>query len=124
MPRGHFWEMTYDPHWEGPTKERQLEDLDGSSGYVEAIVLSSSEARVRWTGMTHSLHFQRCDLRVTLVDSLVSNCTFSGCRFRGSTWSRVKFSNCVFDGCDFSEAYFTRCHFVDSCRFSGNSASA
>ena len=125
MERGRFWEVTYAPEW-GPLQEASFADVDGSSGFVKRRIVSNGPqgVSVRWKAKGPKLHFQDCDIEETVHDSLVSNCTFTGCRFAGSTWTNVKFGSCRFENCDFSEAVFDRCYFVSDCEFASNSCSA
>jgi Pentapeptide repeats (8 copies) len=124
MPRGRFWEATFDPNWEGPTVNASFTDLDGSSELVERVVKSPNPVTVKWTLTAPTRLFQKCDIAENVRDSFISNCTFSECRFQGSSWTNVKFSNCRFVLCDFSRAIFSRCYFVSNCRFERISASA
>src|SRR5688572_31246693 len=125
MPRGHYWEITYDPDSNGPTQTASLKDLDGSSGLVERKVAApdGQPVSVRWRTRGPSRLFQKCDIEEHVTDSLVSNCTFTDCRFRGSKWIDVKFSNCKFIRCDFTGISLLRCHFISDCHFETNSAS-
>jgi uncharacterized protein YjbI with pentapeptide repeats len=124
MPRGHFWEATYDPAWEGPTEKASFTSAD--SGLVERVVAAQDgkPVSVRWRASDPHRLFQKCDIAEIVKDSLVSNCTFTDCRFRGSRWIYVKFSKCTFVRCDFTDVTFERCYFVSDCRFEHNSASA
>jgi len=118
--------MTYDPDWDGPTATESFSALDAISRVTDRRIVSphGQIVTVRWkAGGPHRL-FERCDIAESVKDSLVSNCTFSECRFRGSRWDNVKFSNCLFSRCDLSDVVFARCHFVSDCRFEHNSASA
>jgi hypothetical protein len=126
MPRGKFWEVTYDPDWKGPLPTAHLTKLDGSSGLIaqEIVAEGGKPAQVRWRKQDEERHFQRCDFTLHVKDSHVSSCRFTGCRFAGSVWENVKFSNCEFESCDFSNVVFRGCQFVAGCRFCRNSASA
>lgn len=125
MARGNRWEMTYDPVWDGPTETASLEGLDGSSGLVKKIVRASDgkAVSVRWRTSGPVRLFQQCDISEHVTDSLVSNCTFSDCRFKGSRWVNVKFSRCKFIRCDFTGMTISRCHFISDCEFESNSSS-
>lgn len=122
MPRGNFWEATYDPEWDGPAVVASLTG-DGISGLAERVVRDDTPVTVKWKRGGIERHFQKCDFRVDVRASLISNCTFTLCRFRDSAWRDVKFSNCSFKRCDFSGITLERCHFVSDCTFDGNSAS-
>ncbi|SRR6266568_368068 len=127
MPRGNFWEATFDPDWNGPVEEASLTGLAGSSGLVQRRIVAADgkPVSVKWRKRDNTpRHFQKCDFRLEVRDSYVSDCTFSGCRFRDSTWQGVKFSNCTFQNCDFSGMTLIRCHFLSDCQFVANSASA
>jgi hypothetical protein len=127
MPRGNFWEATYDPAWDGPTQDASLMHLEGSTGLVRCRVVATDAmaATVRWRIRDRTpRRFQQCDFQLEVRDSYVSDCTFLQCRFKGSTWRDVKFSNCVFEDCDFSGITLARCYFLSDCRFLNNSASA
>jgi hypothetical protein len=126
MPRGNFWEATYDPHWAGPTAEATLVGLEGSSGLVKRRIVSpdGKPVSVQWKRRDKTpRHFQKCDFQLDVHDSLISDCTFSCCRFKGSTWVKVKFSNCLFQECDFTGLGLVHCYFVSDCKFLDNSAS-
>jgi hypothetical protein len=114
MARGNFWEMTFEPGWDGPTLKVNFKAVEGTSGLADRIIVSEENeaAVVKWLLTGPKLHFQRCDFVAIVKDSLVSNCTFTQCRFAGSHWEHVKFSNCVFEKCDFSKAVFVRCYFI------------
>ena len=127
MPRGNFWEATFDPDWDGPTDTAYLTNLAGSSGLVMRRVVSDvgEAASVTWRRRDQiPRHFQKCDFQLEVEHSSISDCTFTDCRFKGSTWRDVKFSNCTFCGCDFSGMTLVRCQFMSDCSFAKNSASA
>src|SRR6266571_2033903 len=127
MPRGNFWEATFDPDWNGPVEEASLTGLAGSSGLVQRRIVAADgkPVSVKWRKRDNTpRHLQKSDFRLEVRDSDVSDCTFSGCRFRDSTWQGVKFSNCTFQNCDFSGMTLIRCHFLSDCQFVANSASA
>lgn len=128
MPkRGNPWEMTYEPECNGPAQNANLDDLTTSSGFVECRIVNKDgkPTQVKWSLKDNlKRHFQKCDFALLVQDSHISNCTFTSCRFNGSTWKNVKFSKCTFEKCDFSNARFDQCYFVDSCAFLQNSASA
>ena len=127
MPRGNFWEATFDPDWGGPTDTAYLTNLAGSSGLVMRRVVSDvgEAASVTWRRRDQiPRHFQKCDFQLEVEHSSISDCTFTDCRFKGSTWRDVKFSNCTFRGCDFSGMTLVRCQFMSDCSFAKNSASA
>src|SRR6266487_849949 len=127
MPRGNFWEATFDPNWDGPVEEAFLTGLGGTSGLVKRRIVSANgkPISVKWKRSDNTpRRFQECDFHLEVQDAYISDCTFSQCRFRDSIWRDVKFSNCTFENCDFSRITLTRCHFLNDCRFSGNSASA
>lgn len=126
MARGNFWEVTYDPAWDGPSEVAYLTKLDGSNVLAARRVLAegSEPTTVRWRRRDPIRTFQKCDFALHVRDSFISNCVFTLCRFKGSRWENVKFSNCRFDHCDFSESTLDRCHFVSDCAFNTISASA
>ncbi len=127
MPRGNFWEATFDPSWDGPAEKASLTGLDGSSGLVKRLIVAAdgNSVSVKWTRRDKTpRRFQECDFQLSVENALMSDCTFSRCRFKGSIWQEVKFSNCTFEACDFSGVTLRRCYFVSDCRFSNNSASA
>ncbi len=126
MPRGNYWEMTYDPKWDGPSENAYLTQLSGSSGFSDRKVIPDPQKplKLKWRVKDPSLLFQRCDFALTVTDAQISNWSFKLCRFAGSVWKNVKFSHCTFEQCDFSNVIFDDCNFVDSCTFKQNSASA
>lgn len=127
MARGNFWEATYDPNWDGPVQEAHLAGLEASSGHVRARVVSASKGaatQVHWRRRDPNRLFQECDFTLEVAESSISNCTFTRCRFHGSTWREVKFSNCTFEKCDFSGMSLFHCNFIGDCIFKDNTASA
>ncbi len=127
MARGKFWEMTFDPDWDGPSEREPLTELDGSSGLVERKVVNKEGAQscqVKWNLNGPSRSFTDCDFELKVENSRISNCSFVRCRFDKSIWVGVKFSNCSFEKCDFSNVLFRRCIFINDCKFRDNSASA
>lgn len=126
MPRGNYWEMTYDPEAKQPDIAADLMQLDGTTGFCDRKIVgkNAKPVQVKTKKSDPELRFERCDFALTVKDSLITNCTFSKCSFDGSKWENVKFSSCKFENCHFSRTSFVYCHFVDSCTFKNNSASA
>jgi len=124
VPRGQFWEMTFDPDWDGPAVDASLANLDGSSGLVRRRVVEpdGKPVSVTWSTKGPERIFTDCDISAAVAHSRISNCTFLRCRFTGSTWESVKFSRCTFQQCDFTDVLFSRCYFVRDCVFMENSA--
>ena len=90
MPRGNFWEATYDPEWDGPTESAPLDHLDGTTGFHQRRVVNpegQEHHTLHWVASSPQRSFQDCDISVDVIDSLVSNCTFRCCRFLHSTWT-------------------------------------
>src|SRR3989442_386365 len=112
MPRGNFWEATFDPDWDGPDEEAFLTSLDGSTGLAKRRIVAADgkPVSVRWKrGDNTPRRFQQCDFQLEVRKANVSDCTFSRCRFKASTWQEVKFSNCTFEDCDFSGVSLFHC---------------
>lgn len=126
MPRGHKWEATYHPHWDGPIEKLRFNSPACLTGATQKRLVSGSErpATVKWpVNYGRPRLFHKCDFVLEVTDSQIGLCTFEDCKFAGSHWRDVKFSNCHFERCDFSNAHFLRCNFIN-CTFEYISASA
>ena len=125
MPRGNYWEMTYDPDVTTPFEEAIL-TLDGTTGQRRRRIVSAAGGAISpKLGRTSPVvQFEQCDVLLTVRNATISNWSFVACRFEGSVFENVKFSNCRFVRCHFSRVSFSSCYFVDTCAFDGNSASA
>jgi hypothetical protein len=128
MPRGNYWEMTYDPVRDNPSESRDLASIGGSdAGFREAVVnlpdsapvetgkkeLKSKKRRLNLKGKS----FEDCDFRGGLHKASFAGCNFTGCNFTGTHWSIVKFTKCQFTRCHFFHTDFDECTFID-CSYS------
>jgi hypothetical protein len=126
MPRGNFWEITYDPGGANPTREIKLSESDGSTGYEDSKIVSTPGApiTVRRRIDDPQKRFHKCHFALEISDSRIANWQFYRCTFDGSRWRNVKFSDCLFEECHFSDVWFTRCQFLATCEFIKITASA
>jgi hypothetical protein len=94
MPRGNFWEATFDPLWDGPVKLSYLTEMAGASGFIRRRIVPTNEqtTSVKWKRSDNTpRRFQECDFQLAVQDAYISDCTFVRCRFKDSTWTDVKF---------------------------------
>jgi len=126
MPRGHYWEITYEPGIVPPREEVDLSTNDKSIGYADSTIVSglSAPTVIKRHADDPERTFHKCHFALHIADSRIANWRFYQCTFEGSRWNNVKFSGCVFEECHFSEVWFTGCQFLATCKFIKITASA
>jgi hypothetical protein len=108
MPRGHFWEIVYEPEGANPSEEVDLSKNDKSTGYRDSRIISDPVAPtvIKRHVDDPERTFHKCHFALNMQNSRIANWRFYRCTFEGSQWTNVKFSDCVFDECHFSEVWF------------------